>query len=107
MKETLGQKQRRFNRMFVRLCLHAELLGYEYREAFCLRCEDCPIGKKNSNHKKYLAKDLDLYKNEVYLSATEDHRQLGKYWESLAPDARWGGSWGDGNHYSLEHNGIK
>jgi hypothetical protein len=61
----------------------------------------------NSLHYDKLAIDLNLFKNGVYLDKTEDHRELGEYWESI------GGSWGgrfksrDGNHYSLEHNGRR
>ena len=62
-----------------------------------------------------LAIDLDLFKDgegfemgcKVYLTKTEDHRKLGEFWESLHPLCRWGGRFGDGNHYSLEHGGVK
>lgn len=102
----LGEKQRLFARLVARLILHAGALGYEVRIAYCLRCKDCPVGKPDSNHKKYLAIDLDLFKDGKYLKKTEDHRPLGEYWKSLHPLCRWGGDFGDGNHYSFIHGGM-
>ena len=32
---------------------------------------------------------------------------LDRYWETLHPLACWGGRFGDGNHYSFKHKGIK
>lgn len=65
------------------------------------------LGIKNSVHRLKLAIDLNLFKDGKYLSSTESHRFLGEFWESLNPLCRWGGRFGDGNHYSLEHNGVK
>ena len=64
-------------------------------------------GIRNSVHQDKLAIDLNLFKNGVYLSSSEDHRLLGEYWETLHPLCRWGGRWGDGNHYSVENMGRK
>jgi hypothetical protein len=64
-------------------------------------------GIRNSLHELKLAQDFDLFKDGKYLSDTESHKPLGEYWESLDPLCRWGGRFGDGNHYSLEHNGVK
>lgn len=64
-------------------------------------------GIRNSNHEFALAQDFNLFKGGVYLSTTEAHRPLGEYWESLHPLCRWGGRFGDGNHYSIEHEGRK
>jgi len=57
----------------------------------------------DSLHYIRLAIDLNLFKDGEYLRKTEDHQVLGEYWESLG--GSWGGQYGDGNHYSLEHNG--
>jgi hypothetical protein len=62
---------------------------------------------QSSVHPLRLASDLNLFKDGMYLSSSEDHREFGLWWESLGPDYRWGGRWGDGNHYSIEHNGVK
>ena len=62
-------------------------------------------GHKNSNHKNKLAVDLNLFKDGAYLSSTDDHEPLGLFWESIG--GTWGGRFADGNHYSLEFNGMK
>ena len=61
--------------------------------------------KKSSNHYKRLAVDLNLFMDHEYRSKTEDHRPLGEFWESLG--GSWGGRYGDGNHYSVEHEGYR
>lgn len=58
-----------------------------------------------SAHKHRLAVDLNLFKDGKWLQNTKDHEPLGVYWESIG--GSWGGRFNDGNHYSLEHNGIK
>lgn len=62
-------------------------------------------GHPKSNHKNRLAIDLNLFKDGKYLTTTEDHQQLGEYWESVG--GTWGGRFSDANHYSLEYNGMK
>lgn len=64
-------------------------------------------GIRNSLHELKLALDLDLFRDGNYLADTEAHRPLGEYWETLHPLCRWGGRWGDGNHYSVEYQGRK
>jgi len=103
----LGDLRRKFSRMFHMLQTRVYELGYEVALDFAKRCEKCPVGKVNSLHKLGLAIDIHLYMGGVYLDKTEDHLELGKYWESI------GGSWGgrfskaDGNHYSLEYKGMR
>ena len=64
-------------------------------------------GIANSLHTKRLAVDLNLFKGGEYLKEGLDYTPLGEHWESL------GGSWGgrfsrpDGNHFSLEHEGVR
>ena len=60
---------------------------------------------KNSLHFEGLAIDIDLFKDGVYLTKTDDHLIFGQFWESLDDSCRWGGRWGDGNHYSLTYEG--
>lgn len=62
-------------------------------------------GRKNSLHKMRLAVDLNLFLNGRYLTHTEDHLPLGEQWEAMG--GSWGGRFNDGNHYSLEHNGMR
>lgn len=70
-------------------------------------------GIRNSLHGDGLAADFDLYRVAApgipgsYLDKTEDHRPLGEWWEAQHQLCRWGGRFGDGNHYSLEHEGRK
>ncbi|MBF0100732.1 MAG: M15 family metallopeptidase [Desulfobacterales bacterium] len=102
---TLGEKQRKFVKMVGQLILFAYNQGYELSFGHALRCQDCVTGKSNSLHKSKLAIDLNLFKDEKLLTQTADHTFLGEYWESIG--GTWGGRFGDGNHYSLEHNGMK
>lgn len=63
-------------------------------------------GHPKSGHKLKLALDLNLYTAAgVYLDKTSDHQALGVWWESQG--GAWGGRFEDGNHYSLEHDGIR
>lgn len=110
---TLGSKQRKFTLMVADLILWAYDHGYEltfgdaYRDP---RVFGKPgirdgYGRANSNHKKRLAVDLNLFINGKYMTKTEDHLPLGEKWESMG--GSWGGRFDDGNHYSLEHQGYR
>jgi len=110
---TLGEKQRKFAKMVGQLLLKAYEMGYEVTLGDAYRDPRVhgKMGEKRgyshprSNHKQKLAIDLNLFRNGKYLAATEDHRPLGEWWESIG--GTWGGRFNDGNHYSLEHGGIK
>jgi hypothetical protein len=114
-EETLGKKQERFARAIPGLLQRAFELGFDVRLGDLFR--DGRVfgaigvysgyGHKNSCHKLRLAIDLNLFKDGKYLSKTEDHTELGEWWEAQGPDHRWGGRFNDGNHYSIEHNGNK
>jgi len=114
---TLGQKQRLFVKLIGDLIEFAYVRGYEFSFGDAYRDPRVhgKVGEKksyshaNSNHKQRLAIDLNLFKDGVYLTTDKDHEPLGLYWETLHPLCRWGGRFanGDGNHYSIEHNGIK
>ena len=104
---TLRQKQSQFARMLAHLILFIYSQGYEVTFArYAKRA-------KWSLHKKQLAKDLNLFLGGRYLRTTKAHLRFGEFWEHL------GGTWGgrfkdskgrakpDGNHYSLEHRGVK
>jgi hypothetical protein len=65
------------------------------------------IGIKNSCHTIRLAIDLNLFKGGKYLTDSKVHEPFGLYWEALHPENSWGGRFGDGNHYSMEHEGRK
>jgi hypothetical protein len=61
-----------------------------------------------STHYDRLAIDINLFlKGGAYSTSTEDYRSFGEFWESLHELCCWGGKWGDGNHFSITHNGRK
>lgn len=110
---TLLQKQQEFVLMI------SQLIQFAYQNGYRLTVGDAyrdprlhgdvgvkkGYGHPKSAHKQRLAIDLNLFKDGKYLDKTEDHKVLGEYWESLG--GSWGGRFEDGNHYSLEWNGIK
>lgn len=112
--ESLREKQSRFAGMVATLLLKGISLGYEvtlgdaFRDprVFGALGERKGYGESKSCHKLRLAIDINLFRNGVFLSTTEDHLRLGTWWEAQSPDARWGGRFNDGNHYSLEHEGM-
>lgn len=112
---TLGQKQRLLTSLLPRLLDFAHYNGYEttlgdaFRDprVFGAVGEDKgTYSHDSSNHKRRLAIDLNLFKDGKYLTETKDHEPLGLFWESLHPLCRWGGRFNDGNHYSIEHEGV-
>lgn len=119
-KLTLRQKQSLFVRMIADLIMFSYKNGYELTFGEALRLQSTAndnaksgAGISNSNHLIKLAIDFNLFKDGKWLQDSESHQPLGEFWESM------GGSWGgrfkdkngkpkpDGNHYSLEHNGVK
>lgn len=58
-------------------------------------------------HQDRLALDLNLFVGGVYMATSEAWREIGEKWESMHELCRWGGRFGDGNHISFEHNGVK
>lgn len=110
---TLGEKQRKFTSMIAKLITFAYANGYEltFGDAFRDPRVHGDLGTKlgygaaKSVHKLRLAVDFNLFKDGKLLQTTPDHKQLGEYWESLG--GAWGGRFEDGNHYSLEHDGLK
>lgn len=111
----LRQKQSLFAQLQAELILYAISLGYEVTcgeywrsEHEATRLAAAGSGIRRSLHQDRLACDLNLFKNGVWLTATEDHRVLGEWWVRRHPLCRWGGYFHirpDGNHYSLEHEG--
>ena len=111
---SLGQRQRLFTKLLAKLIDFAYESGYELTVGEAHRTEEQAAiyakqgkGIKRSLHCDRLAIDLNLFKNGVYMESSEDHKFLGKYWESLHPMCRWGGWFGDGNHYSITYDGRK
>jgi hypothetical protein len=114
---TLRQKQSTFARAVALLIIHAEESGYEITLGEAYRSPEeakrlAKLGKgiKNSLHTLRLAIDINLFKDGKYLTSTASHKPLGEWWESMSNNeivCAWGGRFGDGNHYSIEHNGRK
>lgn len=111
-KLSLGDKQRLFTKMLHELDIFMWGKGYEYTLGDSFRDprvhgalgEKKGYGHARSGHKLRLAQDRNLFKDGVFLKTTEDHKECGEFWESLG--GSWGGRFNDGNHYSLEHNGV-
>jgi len=110
---TLRERQSKFARMVADLLIKAYDLGYEvtlgdaYRDprvhgAIGVRMG---YGHPKSCHKLRLAIDLNLFKDGIFLQTTNDHKELGEWWESQG--GTWGGRFNDANHYSMEHDGMK
>jgi hypothetical protein len=112
---TLGQQQRLFSRLIAEHTLWLYGKGYECTEGDAYRSPRVfgkagikkGYGRKNSNHKRRLAKDINLFKDEKWLTRTEDHAISGARWEARHPLCRWGGHYDDGNHYSMEYKGFQ
>ena len=104
-------------KLFAQMILYAYAHGYELTWGQALRTTleaqaNAATGKgiSNSLHLIGLAVDVNLFLNGVWLQNTADHAPLGAFWKSLHPLCRWGGDFvsrPDGNHYSIEWNGVK
>lgn len=106
---SLRKDQALFSWLVANLILEAYRRGYEITlgEAWRSPQEADRQGFSNSNHTRRLAIDLNLFKDGAYLQSTEEHLPLGLWWESIHPRTRWGGRFGDGNHYSIDYNGTR
>lgn len=115
---TLGEKQRLFMRLL------GELLVWIYRQpgyavsggelertvAQAKANAASGSGIANSLHLLRLAIDLNLFIDGIYQMTTEAYKPIGEKWESMHPLCRWGGRFvkrPDGNHFSIEHAGIR
>jgi hypothetical protein len=105
----LGKRQELFASLIPSLLTKAFELGFQVRIGDCFRDprvhgqygEKIAYGHSSSNHKLKCAIDLNLFKDGVYLATTNDHDELGSWWEEQHPQCRWGGHYNDGNHYEL------
>lgn len=111
---TLGEKQRLFTRLIGQLISYAYSHGFELTFGDAFRSPEQAainakkgIGIVNSLHSQRLAVDFNLFIAGEYISDGSKYKPLGDYWESLHPLCVWGGRFGDGNHFSCTHNGIK
>jgi hypothetical protein len=115
--EALGHLQRRFPPLVAKLLVWAYANGYEITFGECYRSPEQAAlnaqhgsGIANSLHTLRLAIDLNLFKDGVWLTKTEDFAALGAYWKTLDPLCCWGGDFvtrPDGNHFSMTWGGIR
>jgi len=106
------EKQAKFTLMIAKLIEKANEMGYKMTFAEAYRPPELAElyakqgrGIRNSLHRERLAVDFNVFKNGKYLMKGADFEDLGKWWESQG--GTWGGRFNDGNHFSLEHNGVK
>lgn len=112
---TLRQLQVRFAKLVPRLIDKAFALGFEVTLGDAYRDPrvhgEMGVRKSYSHpksaHKVRLAIDLNLFRDGEYLEGSEAHRKLGEWWEKQDELARWGGRFDDGNHYSMEWEGMR
>jgi len=97
------------------LVMYARLRGYKLTDGRGYASEAANAadgGHPSSTHLHRLAQDFNLFINDdrVERYVTGDSvawQDLGKFWKSLHERARWGGDWGDFNHFSFEWHGVK
>lgn len=113
---TLLEKQQTFSVLLARLIDKAIEMGFEVTMGETWRHPEMAaiyakkgLGIKNSLHVKRLAVDLNLFLDKKYLTDSAFYQPLGEWWEGQNKLARWGGRFKnrDGNHFSLEHEGVK
>lgn len=119
----LRSKQSRFARLLSHLVLwiEAQGKGWEVTIAECgpqlmrkvqtsdgrtLRALD-RVHMDGSLHYARLAADLNLFVGGEFITSGEHEawQAIGAKWESMDPEARWGGRFNDANHLSLAHEG--
>lgn len=113
---TLARHQQLFAALVPRLIDQAIALGFRVTLGECYRTPEQAAwnaehgkGVASSLHTRRCAIDLQLFRDDVYLTDSADYRVLGEWWTQLHPLARWGGDFlrPDGNHFSLEWQGVQ
>ena len=115
---TVGEKQRLFMQLLgLFLVWIYQQPGYavaggelQRMQAQALANAASGAGISKSLHKIRLAIDLNLFVAGIYQTDSGAYKPLGAYWKSLHPLCRWGGDFvsrPDGNHFSIEHEGIR
>jgi len=111
----LVEKQIEFLRCVARLILWGQKYGYDFTLGEGFRTAEQAeiyaargVGIKNSNHRRRLAIDLNLFIQGEYIRDAGPYEPAGRYWKTLHPLARWGGDFKsrDAVHFSFEHNGV-
>lgn len=113
----LEKKQAVFSKKFLQLLDWLFSHGYDVTLGEAWRSEETAewnaehgLGVSNSLHRIRLAVDLNLFRNGVLLRENSDYLPAGVFWESLSDGNYlfcWGGRFGDADHFSISHNGVK
>lgn len=121
----LIQKQKAFSILLARFILEIQSLGYEvtlgetWRPPETARSNEAAgTGIANSLHCLRLAVDLNLFRGGKLLQRSSEYQEVGTIWKSYTSNdltCCWGGEFRDsrgwptpdGNHFSVEHNGVK
>lgn len=118
----LWEKQVLFARLEAELRLWALASGYQVTLGEAYRPPETAAayardgrGIANSLHIKRLAVDWCVFINGEYVTRSEALAPIGEKWKSMHPLCRWGGDFRDaagnlkpdGNHFSIEHDGVK
>lgn len=112
---TLGQKQRIFTKNIATLILWSYQNNFELTFGEAHRtAEQAALyakqgkGSSRSVHMVRLAVDFNLFIDGEYQTRSEAYAPLGEVWKKLHPMNRWGGDFkrADGNHFSMEHDGV-
>lgn len=113
----LVQKQRLFAQYFAQwvvwVCSHPEY-SVRFAEGYVADTDaadgdhDGPHIAKGGHYTR-LAMDVILEFRSEWIKDGDHPAWLyvGEQWEAMHPLARWGGRFGDGNHLSFEHQGVK
>ncbi len=102
---TLREKQSEFARMVCDLIRHGTHCGYEFTFGDAYRDPRVMYGHQRSLHQMRLAVDLNVFRDGEYLTDGKMFEDLGEFWEQLG--GSWGERFGDGNHFSLAHRGMR
>jgi len=114
---TLSEQQRLFSKLLGAFLVWIDSQGYEVVGGDWHRTADqaalnaqAGTGIVHSLHTISLAVDLMLFKDGIYQTDSAAYEPLGEYWESLHSLCRWGGRFRpkqDGDHFSMEWDGVK
>ena len=102
---TLLEKQFKFTNAISFLIRYAFENGYFLTFGDCYRDKRCPYGHPQSNHRKRLAVDFNLFIDGEYIQDS-DHpawEELHKEWKRLGGAKMIAG---DANHFSFKYAGI-
>jgi hypothetical protein len=110
----LIERQKLFMRLLPRLLDYCHAAGYEVTGSELWRTPEMAawyarrgLGIENSLHCDRLAIDLNFFRNGRWIKDGSQLEDVGRFWESLHPLCRWGGRFGDGNHFSITYRGRK